>query len=229
MLVLRLSSLCRQCPTIGTAARQSLGRPITRRLFTPSKIGAGGDGSRLKQFDWIVKRFKAVDAGATAQQLTRGQEKVIGYWFASVAGLTFATVCAGGLTRLTESGLSMVDWHPFKEVPPSTADQWQAEFEKYQQYPEWKVKNRDITLEQFKFIWHMEYGHRTLGRIIGAVYFLPMAFFWFVYLFHYEHSTNIELINYLQVSRMVQSWFKDSFKHIWHYTRPARSARLVHG
>lgn len=104
--------------------------------------------------------------------------KIIGYWLAGCAGLTFATVCIGGLTRLTESGLSMVDWHPFKEVPPRDRDAWQAEFEKYQQFPEWQMKNREITLEQFKFIWYMEYAHRTLGRTIGAVYFLPMAAFW---------------------------------------------------
>lgn len=176
MLLLRLAGLCQQLPTIGTAVKHSLRQPITRQLFTTSKVAS--NGSKLRRFDWIVKRFKAADAGSNATQLSRSQEKVIGYWLASVAGLTFATVCVGGLTRLTESGLSMVDWHPFKEVPPSTPDQWQAEFEKYQQFPEWKVKNCDITLEQFKFIWHMEYGHRTLGRIIGAVFFLPMAFFW---------------------------------------------------
>lgn len=129
-------------------------------------------------FQNVVRRFAASEAAVSEATLARRQ-KIIGYWLAGCAGLTFATVCAGGITRLTESGLSMVDWHPFKEIPPKSKEDWEAEFEKYKQFPEWKVKNREITLEQFKFIWHMEYGHRSLGRIIGAAYFLPMAAFWF--------------------------------------------------
>ncbi|KAI7695313.1 hypothetical protein SSS_09787, partial [Sarcoptes scabiei] len=104
--------------------------------------------------------------------------KYIGYWLLTCAGLTFVTVCVGGITRLTESGLSMVDWHPFKEVPPFNEKQWQEEFEKYKQFPEFKVKNKDITLNQFKSIWYMEYFHRMLGRTIGSVYFIPAAIFW---------------------------------------------------
>ena len=132
----------------------------------------------------VTDTIKAKNSNSTIGEtlgntLTR-RRKWIGIWLASCAGLTFSTICVGGITRLTESGLSMVDWHPFKEIPPRTLAEWESEFEKYKQFPEWKLKNRDITLEQFKFIWHMEYGHRSLGRIIGVVYFLPMAFFWFI-------------------------------------------------
>ncbi len=126
----------------------------------------------------LFRRLAASEAATVSDAEALKRTKIIGYWLAGCAGLTFATVCIGGLTRLTESGLSMVDWHPFKEVPPRDRDAWQAEFEKYQQFPEWQMKNREITLEQFKFIWYMEYAHRTLGRTIGAVYFLPMAAFW---------------------------------------------------
>ena len=66
-----------------------------------------------------------------AIQLRRN--RIIGFWLLSCAGLTFVTICIGGITRLTESGLSMVDWHPFKEVPPFNTDQWEQEFEKYKQ------------------------------------------------------------------------------------------------
>jgi cytochrome c oxidase assembly protein subunit 15 len=93
--------------------------------------------------------------------------------------MTFATVILGGITRLTNSGLSMVDWHPFKEFPPLTRDQWIREFDKYKQFPEFKIRNKDITLEEFKWIWNMEYIHRSLGRAIGAVYFIPAALFWY--------------------------------------------------
>lgn len=157
-------------------------------------IGAGqhftGTSSILKStnqsiFSQTIRRF----TDSTAEQLTIRRNKIIGVWLMSCAGLTFVTVCAGGLTRLTESGLSMVDWHLFKEIPPRTPEQWEEEFEKYKQYPEWKVKNREISLDQFKFIWHMEYGHRSLGRIIGAVYFAPAALFWLV-LWYFSFLSN---------------------------------------
>src|SRR6218665_1504509 len=92
----------------------------------------------------ILKRFSATE-NLSLDALKK--QRMVGYWLAGCAGLTFATVCVGGITRLTESGLSMVDWHPFKEIPPRTKEQWEAEFEKYQQYPEFKIKNKEITLE----------------------------------------------------------------------------------
>uniref|UniRef100_A0A8C3LFI2 COX15 n=1 Tax=Chrysolophus pictus TaxID=9089 RepID=A0A8C3LFI2_CHRPC len=68
--------------------------------------------------------------------------------------------------RLTESGLSMVDWHLVKEMkPPRTQQEWEAEFQKYQQFPEFKILNHDMTLTEFKFIWYMEYSHRMWGRV----------------------------------------------------------------
>ncbi|KAM6415646.1 heme A synthase COX15 isoform 2-T2 [Rhynochetos jubatus] len=81
--------------------------------------------------------------------------------------------------RLTESGLSMVDWHLVKEMkPPRTQQEWEAEFQKYQQFPEFKILNRDMTLTEFKFIWYMEYSHRMWGRVVGLAYILPAAYFW---------------------------------------------------
>ncbi|KAF7494666.1 Cytochrome c oxidase assembly protein COX15 -like protein [Sarcoptes scabiei] len=131
--------------------------------------------------DSIWSRFSNPSRNNSTEQLSQLQikrKKYIGYWLLTCAGLTFVTVCVGGITRLTESGLSMVDWHPFKEVPPFNEKQWQEEFEKYKQFPEFKVKNKDITLNQFKSIWYMEYFHRMLGRTIGSVYFIPAAIFW---------------------------------------------------
>lgn len=72
----------------------------------------------------------------------------------------------------------MVDWNPFAEFPPGSEEKWLAEFNKYQQFPEFKVKNRDMSLSEFKSIWYMEYMHRMWGRTIGAVYYLPAAAFW---------------------------------------------------
>lgn len=126
-------------------------------------------------FKFVPKRNFSNDL-ANNTQLRRN--KIIGYWFLSCAGLTFVTVCAGGITRLTESGLSMVNWHFFKELPPFNQSEWEKEFENYKEYPEFKIKNSEITLEQFKRIWYMEYLHRMLGRTIGGVFFIPAIIFW---------------------------------------------------
>lgn len=107
------------------------------------------------------------------------ERKLVGYWLVGVGSLTAATVSLGGITRLTKSGLSMVDWHPFNEFPPKNHQEWIAEFEKYQQFPEFKITNSDITLQDFKWIWYMEYIHRSFGRLIGLSFFLPAAYFGF--------------------------------------------------
>lgn len=106
--------------------------------------------------------------------------KIVGYWFLGCAGACFAQVVLGGVTRLTESGLSMVDWHLIKGMkPPRTQEEWEAYFEKYKQFPEWKYLNeaRGLTLDQFKGIFYFEYGHRMLGRAIGVAFLLPLGFF----------------------------------------------------
>ena len=87
-------------------------------------------------------------------------------------------VVLGGVTRLTESGLSMTDWNLVGRPPPSSAEEWNEEFEKYKLSPEFKWKNFDITMEDFKFIWYMEYIHRMWGRSIGTFYYIPAALFW---------------------------------------------------
>nr|CAG4640801.1 EOG090X04TT [Eulimnadia texana] len=106
------------------------------------------------------------------------QSKLVGTWLATCSGMVFGAVVIGGLTRLTESGLSMVHWKPFGEKLPIGREEWEQEFEKYKEFPEYKILKKDITLEDFKFIWWMEYGHRMWGRLIGAAFFIPAAIFW---------------------------------------------------
>lgn len=106
-------------------------------------------------------------------------KKLVGKWLLTCSGMVFGTVVLGGVTRLTKSGLSMVDWHLFKEFPPRDQTQWEAEFAKYQQFPEFKQRNKEMSLSEFKWIWWMEYIHRSFGRAIGAVYYLPAAYFWY--------------------------------------------------
>ena len=100
-------------------------------------------------------------------------------WLLVVAALVFAMVLVGGATRLTESGLSITQWKPVTGVLPplSTAD-WQAEFDRYRQIPQYVERNPDMTLDGFKTIFWWEWGHRLLARILGLVYVLPALWFW---------------------------------------------------
>ena len=98
-------------------------------------------------------------------------------WLLVVCGITFGMVILGGLTRLTHSGLSMTTWSITGSLPPLSEVAWQAEFERYQQFPEYKLLNQDMTLGGFKSIFWYEYSHRMLGRLIGGVYLLPMLYF----------------------------------------------------
>ncbi|KAG8901896.1 hypothetical protein FRB99_005016 [Tulasnella sp. 403] len=99
-------------------------------------------------------------------------------WLFGCSLLVFAIVVVGGVTRLTESGLSITEWKPFTgTIPPLTRQQWEEEFDKYKATPEFKLLNHRITLEEFKSIFYMEYSHRVLGRFIGLVYVVPLAFF----------------------------------------------------
>ncbi len=99
-------------------------------------------------------------------------------WLLSGCLLIWAMVVVGGITRLTHSGLSIVNWSPFGNFPPHTPEQWQAAFSAYQTSPEFKLVNSYFTLHDFKSIFWWEYIHRTIGRIIGMVFFVP--FLWFL-------------------------------------------------
>ncbi|KAL5039913.1 hypothetical protein BDV3_002369 [Batrachochytrium dendrobatidis] len=103
---------------------------------------------------------------------------IVGYWYLFSGALVFGIVSVGGLTRLTESGLSIVEWNLIKGMyPPQSESEWEAEFEKYKQFPEFKIMNHRITLTEFKFIFFMEWAHRMLGRFIGLSFVLPGVYF----------------------------------------------------
>ena len=99
-------------------------------------------------------------------------------WLKLCLALVFMMILLGGATRLTGSGLSMVTWHPAGMLPPLDQLEWEREFEQYQQYPEYQVINRDMTLGGFKRIYWFEYSHRQLGRLIGLVFLFPFLYFW---------------------------------------------------
>ena len=100
-------------------------------------------------------------------------------WLFVCCALVFAMVVVGGVTRLTGSGLSIVEWQPIVgTLPPLSDADWQQTFEKYQQTPQYRLVNRTMTVAEFKGIFWWEYIHRLLGRLIGVVFFVPLL--WFV-------------------------------------------------
>lgn len=104
----------------------------------------------------------------------------ITYWLILCAGIILAMILLGGVTRLTHSGLSMVEWKPLMGViPPLSQEQWQETFTKYQQFPEYQKVNMGMTVDEFKSIFMYEYLHRVLGRLIGIFFLLPFLFFYF--------------------------------------------------
>ncbi len=99
-------------------------------------------------------------------------------WLLAVAGLILLMVAVGGITRLTESGLSITEWKPVTgAVPPLSEADWQAEFERYRNSSQYALMNQGMTLAAFKQIYFWEYAHRLLGRLIGLAYALPMLWF----------------------------------------------------
>ncbi|MGH6727383.1 MAG: COX15/CtaA family protein [Pseudolabrys sp.] len=99
-------------------------------------------------------------------------------WLLAAAAMIFLTLAVGGATRLTVSGLSIVEWKPITGVlPPLSESAWQAEFDGYKAIPQYRELNRDMNLGQFKTIYWWEWTHRLLARATGAVFLLPFLFF----------------------------------------------------
>ena len=102
----------------------------------------------------------------------------VAWWLFGVSAMVLGMIALGGLTRLTESGLSMVDWKPLMGViPPIGEDAWLEKFNQYKAYPEYQKINVGMMLSDFKYIFYFEYGHRVLGRLIGLAFGLPAVYF----------------------------------------------------
>src|SRR5674476_1367942 len=116
----------------------------------------------------------------TAVFTSKNSHNAIRWWLISIAALIAVIVMVGGATRLTESGLSIVEWKPVTGVlPPLDQQQWTQAFEGYKTIPQYRAMNAGMTLAEFKTIFWWEWNHRLLGRVIGAAYLLP--FLWFMW------------------------------------------------
>lgn len=116
--------------------------------------------------------------GEYQPQSSTQSDAQIAWWLLVCCVLILAMIVLGGVTRLTGSGLSMVEWGPIAGViPPLDESQWETAFRNYQQYPEYQKINQTMTLAEFKSIFWVEYAHRLLGRTIGLVFFVPFIYF----------------------------------------------------
>jgi len=120
----------------------------------------------------------AADSSVVPSVTPSRRRLLLGIWLWGVAALVFAMVLVGGATRLTGSGLSIVEWQPVTGVvPPLSAADWEAAFAQYRAIPQYQRVNRGMSLDEFKTIYWWEWGHRLLGRLIGAVFLLPFVYF----------------------------------------------------
>ncbi|MGR3812742.1 MAG: heme A synthase [Cognatishimia activa] len=115
----------------------------------------------------------AVPAGGVIDQAPKGARRGIRIWLGILFVMVVMMIAVGGLTRLTDSGLSITEWKPVTgALPPMSAEAWQVEFDKYREIPEYQLQNKGMSLAEFQFIYWWEWGHRQLGRTVGLVWAL---------------------------------------------------------
>ncbi len=132
----------------------------------------------------------------------------IKWWLASTIFLIFTMIIVGGLTRLTNSGLSITEWELFTGIiPPLTENSWVNYFNLYKEIPQFKLVYPDMTLDEFKIIFFWEYIHRLLGRIIGVVYLLPLIYFTFIKAFNKDYLFILYSIFILIVFQGIIGWY----------------------
>lgn len=126
----------------------------------------------------LSKSSQAINKESSRSRFPETSSKSVGYWLLGSAASVFGIVVFGGLTRLTESGLSITEWKPVTgSLPPLSAADWESEFDLYRASPEFKLLNPHMTMEEFKKIYFMEWFHRLWGRFIGLSFVVPAAYF----------------------------------------------------
>lgn len=182
-------------------ARNRLASSMRLPLIKPSKIGTPTKNQQqIRRFGTTCIRRNTDNVASDVKNATKtfseaykaekaakgpgkrprplNSSKGVGYWLVGSAGFVFAIVVLGGLTRLTESGLSITEWKPVTgSIPPMNEDDWLKEYELYKASPEFQILNTNMTLSEFKFIYYMEWTHRLWGRLLGLCFVLPAGYF----------------------------------------------------
>jgi cytochrome c oxidase assembly protein subunit 15 len=150
-------------------------------------------------------------------------QQYISIWLSIVALMIVSIVMLGGYTRLSGSGLSIVEWTPISGiVPPISDSAWQVEFDKYKMFPEYKLVNYNLSLSEFKFLFMVEFLHRILGRVIGLSILLPLIYFYYKKIISKEQLPKYLLILAIVCFQGFMGWYmvksglsKDP--HVSHY------------
>ena len=130
------------------------------------------------------------------------------YWLASLLIFLFIIVLIGGLTRLTESGLSITRWEVVSGIfPPFTNEDWNKAFDLYKKIPQYALINQNISLSDFKIIYYWEYLHRLLGRIFGILFLLPFFFFFIKKVFSKEFNLKLLILFLLILFQGFVGWY----------------------
>ena len=138
----------------------------------------------------------------------KNKDIYISYWLLLITFLVALMIFVGGLTRLTDSGLSITRWDLISGIlPPLTLNDWEESFSLYKQIPEYKLLNSSMSLEQFKTIYWWEYTHRLLGRFIGLLYLIPLLYFTFKKLIKKNSLISLYLILFLIFIQGFIGWY----------------------
>lgn len=151
-----------------------------------------------------------IDSGALKRMAgpdAEGRKAVIS-WLSVVTLLVFAMIVLGGVTRLTNSGLSMTEWKPITGwLPPLSHEAWVAEFERYKTFPEYQKVNKGMSLDGFKRIYAFEFAHRVLGRVIGLAFFVPFVVLLMLRKIPRSMAPRLALIFLLGAAQGAMGWF----------------------
>ena len=157
----------------------------------------------------FFNRVMSVDRDGNGRSSDRVRaRRLVLTWLVSCCVLIFLMVVLGGVTRLTGSGLSMVNWKPLSGViPPLSALAWQQEFENYQGSPQFQQVNTNMTLARFQVIFYFEYAHRLLGRIIGLAFIVPFLLLWWRRMIHPPLVPRLLLVFILGGMQGLLGWY----------------------
>ena len=140
--------------------------------------------------------------------LRKEYSKFVNYWLISLLSLIGVIVIVGGLTRLTDSGLSITTWDIFQGIlPPLTNNQWEEVFNLYKKIPQYFLLNENMTMSEFKVIYYWEYIHRILGRLLGLLFFIPFIYIYFKNILSKKYNQNLFFLFLLILLQGAVGWY----------------------
>ena len=140
--------------------------------------------------------------------LRKEYSKFIIYWLISLLSLTSLIIVVGGLTRLTDSGLSITTWDIVTGIlPPLNNNEWEESFNLYKEIPQFYLLNEDMTMGEFKVIYYWEYIHRILGRILGLLFLIPFIYIYFKKILNKKYNQNLFILFLLILLQGTVGWY----------------------